>query len=339
MFISKLITSLQQAANTATSSYDLMVITKAIDKLKTGSVSTASTLNSLPSNLSTDGNLYYVTQTETLYYNIGSKWEAFTGSFNISYGWGSNNSGRLGDGTTTSRLSPVSVIGGITNWSQVSAGFSHSLGLTSSGIAYGWGYNFTGQLGDGTTVNKSSPVSVIGGITNWSQVSAGDNHSLGLTSTGIAYGWGSNGKGQLGDGTTTSKLSPVSVIGGITNWSQVSAGGSHNLGLTSTGIAYGWGFNGSGQLGDGTTTSKSSPVSVIGGITNWSQVSAGSSHSLGLTSTGVAYGWGYNGFGQLGDGTTTSRLSPVSVIGGITNWSQVDAGFSHSLGLTSTLFP
>ncbi len=254
----------------------------------------------------------------------------------IAWAWGFNGQGRLGDGTTVSKTSPVSVIGGITNWSQVSAGDSHSLGVTSSGIAWAWGSNGQGQLGDGTTVTKSSPVSVIGGIANWSQVSAGVFHSLGVTSSGIAWAWGFNNRGQLGDGTTATKSSPVSVIGGITNWSQVSAGIYHSLGVTSSGIAWAWGYNGQGRLGDGTAVSKSSPVSVIGGITNWSQVSAGNSHSLGVTSAGIAWAWGFNGNGQLGDGTTVSKFSPVSVIGGITNWSQVSAGYRHSLGVTSS---
>ena len=259
-------------------------------------------------------------------------------SSGIAWAWGSNGYGRLGDGTTVSKSSPVSVIGGITNWSQVSAGGYHSLGVTSSGIAWAWGFNLKGQLGDGTAVSKTSPVSVIGGITNWTQVSAGMVHSLGVTSSGIVWAWGSNGNGQLGDGTTVSKSSPVSVIGGITNWSQVSAGGNHSLGVTSSGIAWAWGNNGYGRLGDGTTFSKTSPVSVIGGITNWSQVSAGGFHSLGVTSSGIAWAWGgnSNGSGQLGDGTAVSKTSPVSVIGGITNWSQVSAGYRYSLGVTSS---
>ena len=119
------------------------------------------------------------------------------------------------------------------SWSQVSAGSSHSLGATSSGIAWAWGFNVNGRLGDGTTVSKTSPVSVIGGITNWSQVSAGGSHSLGVTSSGIVWAWGNNVNGQLGDGTIVSKTSPVSVIGGITNWSQVSAGSYHSLAITS----------------------------------------------------------------------------------------------------------
>jgi alpha-tubulin suppressor-like RCC1 family protein len=141
--------------------------------------------------------------------------------------------------------------------------------------------------------------------------------SLGLTSTGIAYAWGSNNYGQLGSAGSTS--SPVTVIGGITNWAQVSAGGRHSLGRTSTGIVYGWGRNDRGQVGDGTTTNRSSPVTVLGGITNWSQIVGGFTHSLGLTSAGIAYAWGWNDSGQLGDGTATARSSPVTVVGGITN--------------------
>jgi alpha-tubulin suppressor-like RCC1 family protein len=254
----------------------------------------------------------------------------------IAYAWGSNEFGALGDGTTASRSSPVTVVGGITNWSQLAGASNHSLGLTSTGIAYAWGSNSYGQLGDGTITSRSSPVSVVGGITNWRQVSTRAAHNLGVTSTGIAYAWGRNFLGRLGDGTTIDRSSPVTVIGGITNWSQVSAGGQHSLGLTSTGIAYAWSRNHHGQLGTGTTTDTSSPVTVIGGITNWSQVSAGSNHSLGLTSTGIAYAWGFNDAGAIADGTTARRSSPVTVIGGITNWSQVSAGGYHSLGLTST---
>ena len=105
--------------------------------------------------------------------------------------------------------------------------------VTFGDVSCAWGFNGNGRLGDGTTVDKSSPVSVIGGITDWSQVSAGTSHSLGVTSSGIAWAWGFNGNGQLGDGTAVSKSSPVSVIGGITDWSQVSAGGSHSLAILS----------------------------------------------------------------------------------------------------------
>ena len=254
----------------------------------------------------------------------------------IVYTWGKNNFGQLGDNTTTNRSSPVTVIGGITDWSHVSGGYGHSLGVTASGIAYAWGRNNKGQFGDNTTIDKSSPVTVVGGITNWSQTSAGYLHSIGITTAGIALGWGYNIFGPVGDGTGSNRSSPVTVVGGITEWKQIFASKHFNVGVTSTGEGYAWGFNGFGQVGDNTTTTRRSPVTMIGGITNWSTVSAGINHSLGIISSGIAYAWGFNGYGQLGDNTTVSKRSPVTVVGGITNWSQLAGGINQSLGLTTT---
>jgi alpha-tubulin suppressor-like RCC1 family protein len=336
---SKIVLRLQQLVAATSDPYELMVLTKAAEKLRAGSVSVVSTTVSLPAAAtSTVGEIFLVENDDDLYVNVGSQWNSLNNeiSARLSYGWGINSFGPLGDGTTTSKSSPVTVIGGINNWAQVSGGYRHSLGVTVSGIAYAWGSNNSGRSGDGTTTDRSSPVTVVGGITNWSQLAAGNGHSLGVTSTGIAYAWGNNSNGRLGDGTDIARSSPVTVIGGITNWSQLAAGATHSLGLTSTGIAYAWGNNYQGLLGDGTTTTRSSPVTVVGGITNWRQLSLTNNHSLGVTATGIAYGWGRNQYGRLGDGTTTTRSSPVTVVGGITNWSQVSAGGQHSLGLTST---
>jgi len=250
-----------------------------------------------------------------------------------AWAWGLNSFGQLGDGTLTSRRSPVSVVGGFTDWCQVSAGTSHSLGVRTNGTAWAWGCNGTGQVGDETTTNRSSPVSVVGGFTDWCQVSAGGAHSLGLRTNGTAWAWGSNSSGQLGDDTVTSRTSPVSVAGGFTDWCQVSAGGAHSLAVRSNGTAWAWGLNNIGQLGDNTTTSRRSPVSVVSGFTDWCQVSAGNVHSLGVRTNGTAWAWGYNGNGRLGDDTVTSRTSPVSVAGGFTEWCQVSAGNAHSLAV------
>jgi alpha-tubulin suppressor-like RCC1 family protein len=295
----------------------------------------------LPLAANNEGIIYYVSNEAVYYFSDGTNWSKdFTSDYEVmsavAYGWGSSSNGKLGDNTTTDKSSPVTVVGGITTWSRISAGGAHSLAVTSAGIAYAWGSNGTGRLGDDTTTARSSPVTVVGGITNWSLLSAGDQHSLGLTSTGIAYAWGYNSYGRLGDNTTVNKSSPVTIVGGITNWSQLSAGFSHSLGITSTGIAYAWGYNSYGRLGDNTTSTRSSPVTVVGGITTWSRASAGLFHSLGLTSTGIAYAWGYGGAGMLGDNTNVSRSSPVTVVGGITTWSQASAGGAHSLAVTST---
>jgi len=250
-----------------------------------------------------------------------------------AWAWGLNNSGRLGDNTDTSRSSPVSVVGGFTDWCQVSAGYTPSLGVRQNGTAWAWGPNSGGQLGDNSTVSKSSPVSVVGGFTDWCQLSAGSYHSLGIRQGGTAWAWGCNAQGRLGDNTTVNKSSPVSVVGGFTDWCQVSAGQSHSLGVRQEGTIWAWGYNGEGRLGNNTVTVRSSPVSVVGGFTNWCQVSAGGRQSLGLRQDGTAWAWGSNTWGQIGDNTTTNRSSPVTVVGGFTDWSQVSSGYRFSLAI------
>jgi alpha-tubulin suppressor-like RCC1 family protein len=336
MNITKLVASLQKAANTSTTTAELANLSRAIKGLNIGTVQTVANTTSLPAMLSTNGNLYYVESEQDLYYNIGGTWNRFYTEQYTIYSWGSNASGRLGDGTATSRSSPVTTVGNITTWKQVAAGDQHSLGVTTTGIAYAWGRNYFGQVGDGTTTSRSSPVTVVGGIVAWSQISAGTYHSLALTSAGIAYAWGANSPGNLGDNTISNRSSPVTVVGGITNWSQVSAASGHTVGVTLTGIAYAWGYNNHGRLGDNTITSRRSPVTVVGGITNWSSVSCSGSHNISLTSTGIAYAWGLNNNGQLGDNTTSNRSSPVTIVGGITNWSKISAGGYHNLTVTST---
>jgi alpha-tubulin suppressor-like RCC1 family protein len=252
----------------------------------------------------------------------------------LAVAWGCNNAGQLGDNSTVNRSSPVSVVGGFTDWCQISAGSSHSVGVRTNGTVWAWGCNGQGRLGDNSTVNKSSPVSVTGGFTDWCQVSVGDSHSLGVRVNGTAWAWGCNNLGLLGSGNTVSRSSPVSVVGGFTDWCQVSAGSGHSLGVRQNGTAWAWGSNGTfGRLGDNSIVNKSSPVSVVGGFTDWCQVSAGRYHSLGVRTNGTAWAWGDNTQGRLGDNTTVSKSSPVSVVGGFTNWCQVGAGASHSLGV------
>ena len=243
-----------------------------------------------------------------------------------AWAWGRNNYGQLGDNSTTNRSSPVSVVGGFTNWIQISAGRDHNSAIRADGTAWAWGRNNYGKLGDNTSTNRSSPVSVVGGFTNWIQISAGVYHSLAIRANGTAWGWGRNNYGQLGDNSTTNRSSPVSVVGGFTNWIQISAGRDHNSAIRADGTAWAWGRNGSGQLGDNSTTNRSSPVAVVGGFTNWIQISAGEEHSLAIRANGTAWGWGAGSYGRLGDNSTTNRSSPVSVVGGFTDWVQISAG-------------
>jgi alpha-tubulin suppressor-like RCC1 family protein len=256
----------------------------------------------------------------------------------VAYCWGNNGYGQVGDGTMdTNRTTPVPVLGGHT-FAAVSGGEDHTCALTTSGVAYCWGSNFTGMLGDGTTTDRTTPVLVSGGLT-FAAVSAGAFHTCGVTTSGVAYCWGSNSSGQLGDGTTTfSRTTPVLVLGGLT-FAAVSAGEFHSCGVTTSGAAYCWGSNFHGRLGDGTTTSRLSPVPVSGGLT-FAALSAGN-HSCGVTTSGVAYCWGNNDRGQLGDGSTTNRTSPALVSGGL-SFAAVSVGgesptalMRHSCGVTT----
>src|SRR2546425_23071 len=224
----------------------------------------------------------------------------------------------------------------------VSAGFVHTCGFTTAGGAYCWGVNYCGQLGDGDTTRRTSPIAVGGGLT-FATVSAAYFHTCGITIAGAAYCWGVNGTGQLGNGTTTApqtclgapcSMSPAAVVGGLT-FATVSAGVYHTCAITTSGAAYCWGYNGGGALGDGTwaDTKQTSPVAVVGGLT-FAAVSAGSFHTCGVTTAGAAYCWGDNDNGQLGDGTTTPRAGPVAVVGGLTVAAEGDGG-AHTCGITT----
>src|SRR2546428_5412249 len=167
-----------------------------------------------------------------------------------------------------------------------------------------------GIIGGGAENGRTQPAAPL----TFTVVSAGGHHTCGVTADGAAYCWGKNAFGQLGDGTMTSRSSPVLVAGGVA-FTAVSVGYDHTCGVTSAGAAYCWGFNGDGQLGDGTATlGRLNPVRVRGGV-DFATVSAGTHHTCGLTAAGAAYCWGYNGEGQLGDGTTTQRWRPVPVAG------------------------
>jgi alpha-tubulin suppressor-like RCC1 family protein len=324
-------------ASGSLSDLDLARAMGAIESIEKNGLNVVASLGDLPAASNNKGRFFFVTSEQQYVLSNGTTWSIdnvikgrITG---VTYAWGNNQRGKLGDQSETQRTSPVTVVGGYTDWINVSGGGFHSLGVRDDGTIWAWGNNDSGQLGNNATTPRSSPLIVVGGITDWIQVSAGYRHSLGLRADGTAWSWGYNNRSNLGDGTTIAKSSPVSVVGGYTDWAQVSAGGQHSLGLRVNGTAWGWGEGGNGKLGDNTTVNKSSPVSVVGGFTDWIQLNGGTSHSLGVRANGTAWAWGSNQFGQLGDGTTISKSSPVSVLGGFTDWIQVSAGYQHSLGV------
>jgi len=214
-----------------------------------------------------------------------------------------------------------------------SAGSEHTIALTTNGELWAWGNSRRGQLGDGTTTGRDSPVR-IGTATDWIAVSTSGEHNMGIRADGSLWTWGSNWGGMIGDGTQTNRNVPTR-IGTDTNWATVSAGATHSMAIRTDGTLWAWGRNGDGQLGDGTTTGRDSPVQV-GRATDWVAMSAGASHSVGIRANGSLWAWGRNFDGQLGNGVIsafgTPHPNPIRV-GTATDWVAVSAGASHNMGI------
>lgn len=199
--------------------------------------------------------------------------------------WGYNNYGALGTNSVTSVSSPVQTISGGNNWKQVECGDYETYGLKTDGTLWGWGYNLVGNLGDNTVISKSSPVQEITRSTNWKSISQRAATLAAIKTDGTLWVWGSNNAGQLGDNSTVHRSSPVQTISAGNNWKQVSSN-FYNTGAVKTdGTLWLWGQNAYGQLGDNTTTHRSSPVQTAIGGTNWKQVGLGY-----RTSAAVTYG-------------------------------------------------
>ena len=247
--------------------------------------------------------------------------------------WGRNFDGELGDGTTTGRTTPVDVVGLSSGVAAVSASLVHTCALTTAGGVKCWGRNNFGQLGDGTTTNRTTPVDVVGLSSGVAAVSASPVHTCALTTAGGVKCWGGNA-GQLGDGTTTNRTAPVNVVGLTSGVAAVSAGGSYTCAVT-TGVGLKcWGDNFSGQLGDGTTTRRTTPVDVVGLTSGVAAVTTGFIHTCALTTAGGVRCWGRNLFGELGNGTGFTQTTPVDVVGLTVGAGAVSAGQDHTCAMT-----
>lgn len=229
-------------------------------------------------------------------------------------------------GATTFAAEPTRVQSNIA-WSRITPGLTHNCGIDLLENAYCWGANSgqnAGQLGDGTTVTRFAPTAVAGGF-RFSRIAAGSNHTCGLTN-GSAFCWGQNSAGQIGDGTTQARTTATAVTGNLT-FESIGSGDGFSCAITAQpdGKVYCWGnISGVSQLTP--STYASAPPFVA--------LSVGGGHACALTADATAYCWGGNGFGQLGDSSTTNRNAPTKVAGD-RRFTQISAGLVHTCGITT----
>jgi alpha-tubulin suppressor-like RCC1 family protein len=270
--------------------------------------------------------------------------------------WGWNLYGQLGDGTKGTRLKPRKAVNLTDGAAAVALGWAHTCAATNGGRVACWGSNADGQLGDGTADDRIQPAYVAGletsvrgdatpaGITptaatapaalRISPITAGSAHTCRLTSAGGVRCWGDNRNGQLGDGGKTDRNIPVDVAGLTKGVKAVEAGLWHTCALTNRGGVKCWGNNEYGQLGDGTKQDRPNPVDVTGLESGVTALAAGTAHTCALTVKGGVKCWGWNKSGQLGDGTTRDRQTPVDVAG-LGDAVALTAGAEHNCVLTA----
>ncbi len=248
-----------------------------------------------------------------------------TGTVNC---WGGNEAGQLGDGTTDTAKEPVDV-SGLSDVVAIGAGGSHACAVTTGGDVWCWGSNWAGQLGDNSTDDSHTPVAVAGLAEGARAVEAGMAHTCALLETGTVKCWGGNEAGQLGDGSNTSSLAPVTVseLAGVT---QISTAREHTCALLENGSIACWGRNWGGMLGDGTRDDRNAPVDVVGLSSPATHVMAGGGFSCALVADGYVQCWGANELGQLGDGTFADSMSPVTVANTTGDMVALGGEYSHA---------
>lgn len=309
-------------------------------QLGNGSTSNTPVPTSLPTNVT--GSLSRISS--------GENFTMAVGNYGYVWAWGSNDKGQLGTGNFTNSTRPVQVPG-LVNILRVVAGPRHCFAISTSGQVWAWGDNTYGQLGLGDKVSRSTPT-LIPNLTlqrDWEDylraIAAGRTHTIAIGADGrTVYAWGDNSKGQLGIGNNLPQLSPVVVSASLSPW-QIAAGDSFSMLLAGSGKVYTWGDNTYGQLGGGTVGGTRLLPGLISGPTTGYRIAAGTSHCLLVTDNGgKCWSWGRNQKGQLGDGTTVDRSSPVGVNVPVYSWMQnfnscysmVAAGDAHSLLLQNS---
>ncbi|HET8541760.1 MAG TPA: putative Ig domain-containing protein [Anaeromyxobacter sp.] len=249
--------------------------------------------------------------------------------------WGRNDHGQLGNGATTASGLPVAVSGLSSGVQAIAAGAAHACALVNGGVQC-WGANGYGQLGDGSTTDRHVPVAVSGLSSGVQAIAAGAYFTCAIANGGVQC-WGANLHGELGNGSATFEPVPAPVpVSGLSSGAQaIAAGDGHACALVNGGLQC-WGYNGYGQLGNGSWTPDPvpTPVAVSGLASGVQAVAAGGYHTCALVSGGARC-WGRNVYGQLGNGSTSDSLVPVPVSGLSVGAQAIAAGNSHACAVVN----
>jgi len=249
--------------------------------------------------------------------------------------WGDNDKGQLGDGTTTNRITPVDVSGLSSGVTALAAGIRHTCALLDGGGVKCWGANYDGQLGDGTRTDRVTPVNVSGLSSGVTALAAGGNHTCALLDGGGIKCWGDNWYGQGGDGTIEHHSTPVDVSGLTSGVIALYTGRDHTCALLNGGGVKCWGANYDGQLGDGTTTDRSTPVDVSGLSGGVKTLATGESHTCALFEDRRVMCWGWIGYGQFGGRIIPYRSTPMDVNGLTSGITSLTAGEDHTCAVST----
>jgi alpha-tubulin suppressor-like RCC1 family protein len=204
---------------------------------------------------------------------------------------GRNNFGQLGDNSLVDKHVFVPIAAAVTDWSDVAAGYYHSAAIRKDGSLWAWGRNNSGQVGDGTAVDKQVPTQEALADMDWKKVSTGYNHTVAIKTDGTLFAWGYNNYAVIGDGTRANHNTPTQEASAAEDWVEVDGGNYHTVAIKSDGTLWGWGYNNYGQLTDGLNAWRYAPE-IIGGEEKWSQASASQYHTAALKESNSVLLWG-----------------------------------------------
>jgi len=247
------------------------------------------------------------------------------------WGWGYNSYGQLGDNSVGIHCTPVSIHGIKKTFCKISFGQNFSIGIDKNEQVWCWGYNRKGQLGDNTSTEQHTPVSIHGVKKTFCKICAGLNFMLGIDNIGQVWGWGYNNYGQLGNNSTIDQCTPVSIQGTKKTFCEIRPKALSTIGIDNYGQVWSWGRGIYGQLGNNSTIDQCTPVSIQGAKKTFCRIGSFGESTIGIDNHGQIWGWGYNNYGQLGNNSIINQCTPVSIHGAKKTFCKISQGWNHDI--------